>query len=127
MQTGRSWTYEQATGIVLNPAGEVSGKGYSGFDEGKNNPNKQDVADVGPIPRGVYEIGEPHVSAKVGPFAMSLTPSEGVDTFGRSDFLIHGDSEEHPGLASHGCIILPHPVRVDIWNSGDHLIEVVHG
>lgn len=127
MNTERSWTFEQATGVILNPANEVTGKGYSGYHEGKNNPDMQGVAGVGPIPRGLYYIQPPHESSQVGPYAMSLTPSSDNKMFDRSDFLIHGDSVEHPGEASHGCIILPFPVRKEIWESGDHTIEVTHG
>src|ERR1035438_5538324 len=37
----------------------------------------------------------------------ALTPESGTNTFGREGFLIHGDSVQNPGTASHGCIILP--------------------
>lgn len=127
MNSERTWTYEQATGVLLNPANEQVGKGYSGLGVAKNNPEAQCMGGVGPIPRGSYSIGEPHESAQVGPFAMSLTPSDFTNTFGRSDFLIHGDSVLNPGAASHGCIILPRSLREAIWNSGDHVIEVTHG
>lgn len=128
MQTGRTWTYEQATGAVLDETNTYRESGYSGFGEGKNNPDMQDVAGVGPIPRGLFTIEPPHNSPHVGPFAMCLTPiGEQMHLFGRDNFLIHGDSKEHPGEASHGCIILPRALREKIWNSGCHQIEVVHG
>jgi Protein of unknown function (DUF2778) len=119
--------YEQATGILLSPSGEVLGKGYSGFGEGKNKPDAQAESNVGPLPRGLYTIAEPHDDAHVGPYAMRLTPLTDTNTFGRSDFLIHGDSVQHPGQASHGCIIMPRSVREAIWASDSHTIEVVHG
>jgi hypothetical protein len=87
------------------------GYGYSGFHEGKNNPDMEDVHDVGPIPRGDYAIGAPFDSPTHGPLAIPLTPLSRTQTFGRSGFLMHGDSIEHPGEASHGCIIMPHYVR----------------
>jgi hypothetical protein len=37
---------------------------------------------------------------------------------------MHGDSKEHPGCASQGCIILPRPVREQVWHSGDRELEV---
>jgi hypothetical protein len=52
-------------------------------------------------------------------------PDRGTETFGRSEFRIHGDSIAHPGMASHGCIILPRAVRDAIWRSGDRALEVV--
>jgi hypothetical protein len=121
------FTYEQATGNLLSPSGELAGKGYSGLEECKNNPTAQADKDRGPIPQGLYTICAPHDSPKVGPYAMCLYPSADTNTFGRSDFLIHGDSVEHPGLASHGCIILPRAVREAIWASGERTLEVVRG
>jgi hypothetical protein len=56
---------------------------------------------------------------------MALTPEPGTDTLGRDGFLIHGDSVENPGTASHGCIILPRAVRDQISASGDKQIQVV--
>lgn len=123
----RTWTYEQVTGILIDPSGKTVGAGYSGFEEGKNDPDKQNVPCTGPVPRGTYQIEAPNDSPHVGPYAMCLTPSPENEMFGRSDFLIHGDSKEHPGAASHGCIILPRVVREKIWASDCHTIEVVHG
>jgi hypothetical protein len=45
--------------------------------------------------------------------------------FGRSEFLCHGDSIEHPGDASEGCIIQLRDVRRQMWESPDHTLEVV--
>lgn len=101
------------------------GSGYSGFGAGKNNPAMQAVADTGPIPVGQWEIGPPHDTPSHGPYVMALTPSAGTNTFGRSGFLIHGDSIAAPGTASHGCIILGRALREKIWQSGDHQIQVV--
>ena len=55
---------------------------------------------------------------------MPLTPV-GHDALGRSGFFIHGDSIK--GGASHGCIVLPRPVRLFIANSGDQDLTVVSG
>ena len=118
------WTYNQATG-VLSKDGEAVGNGYSGFGEGKNNPEMQQVEDIGPIPKGTYEIGSPHDTASHGPFVMALSPAPGTEMFGRNGFLIHGDSIADPGTASHGCIILARNVRDTIAASGDDQIEVV--
>jgi hypothetical protein len=38
---------------------------------------------------------------------------------------MHGDSKEHPGCASEGCVILPRTVREQVWSSGDHDLKVV--
>jgi len=97
----------------------------SGPGEGKNNPDLEYIHDVGPIPKGVYGIGPPHDTPTHGPHALALTPEPGTNTFGRDGFLIHGDSVQNPGTASHGCIILPRTVRDQIAASGDRQIQVV--
>jgi hypothetical protein len=56
---------------------------------------------------------------------MHLTPEDGTDTHGRGGFLIHGDSLQHTGSASHGCIILPRPTRMEIAASEDRELEVI--
>jgi hypothetical protein len=118
------WRYSQHTGNLTHDGHQVA-RGYSGRGVGKNNAGMQSQSDVGPIPRGQYRIEPPHRSRHVGPNAMDLTPQPGTNTYGRSDFLIHGDSIAHPGTASKGCIILGPAVRTAIWSSGDHMIEVV--
>lgn len=118
------WIYAQASGaLVYN--GEVEGYGYSGGGEGKNNPDMQNVIGVGPIPCGVYAIGEPENTIDHGPFAMPLIPDAANQMFGRSGFMMHGDSIAHPGEASEGCIIMPRDVRNQVWNSGDRGLTVV--
>jgi hypothetical protein len=113
-----AWTYNQSSGH-LSHNGQVVAIGYSGHEEGKNNPAMQQVPNVGPIPQGRYSIGPPRDSAKVGPFALPLEPEPGTNTFGRSAFMIHGDSIVHPGTASEGCVILLREARNLIAASGD--------
>jgi hypothetical protein len=127
MLTDRSWTFEQATGDLLDPSGNKVATGYAGRDAGKNNPDMQDVKGIGPLPRGTYYACAPADDRVVGAYAMRLTPSVNNDMFGRNSFFLHGDSVEHPGLASHGCIVFPRALRERFWSSGDHTIEVVHG
>lgn len=94
---------------------------YSGYGAGKDNPVLQDVRDVGPIPEGLYVLGAPRLDPKLGPDAIPLTPAIGTNTFGRNGFFIHGDSIDHPGCASHGCVIVPPWVR-SAMQSGDTLM-----
>jgi hypothetical protein len=119
-----TWTYHQQTGELRDASGTSIGTGYSGSPAGKNDPSKQDIPDVGPIPRGEYTIGEPFDSPTHGPYAMHLTPAAGNVMFGRSGFLMHGDSVEHPGAASEGCIIMSPAVRHSLWLSSDHALTV---
>jgi hypothetical protein len=86
----------------------------------------ESVHDVGPIPRGNWTIvGPPVNTAEHGPYVLMLQPDADTDTFGRSGFLMHGDSKESPGSASHGCVIMPRAVREQVWKSGDRDFEVV--
>lgn len=123
------WIYEQATGEMnYSPDGVAAQpitKGYSGFGVGKDNPNMEHVRDVGPIPRGSYAIGPAHSDPEKGPMVMALVPRADTSTFGRGGFLIHGDSLEHPGEASHGCIILDRVAREAIAASPDRTLQVV--
>jgi len=117
------WTYEQRTGTLTNPEGRVvASDGYSGAGQGRNNPAMEREPNVGPIPRGSYQIRGARHSVRTGPVSMDLSPNVGTSTFGRSAFLIHGDNSTH--TASHGCIILRRDVREDINRSTDRELVV---
>ncbi len=119
------WTYEVKTGKLYEPEGECIAIGYSGMGNAKNNPMMEQVHGQGPLPRGSYTIGPAHTSPHTGPITMDLDPLPGTEVFGRSLFRIHGDSIAHPGEASHGCIILPRPVRQEISASPVKTIKVI--
>lgn len=119
------WIYRQQSGELYSPERQLVGHGYSGFGEGKNNPEKECLRDVGPLPRGMYRIGKPYDTPAHGPHVMALTPMPETNTHGRGGFLIHGDSVQHPGTASHGCIILPRTIREAISYSNDDKLQVV--
>lgn len=122
-----SWIYEQSTGKLSSTESGYLSTGYSGAPAGKNNPAMQNVPNVGPIPVGRYLIGSPIDSPEHGPFALPLTPDAANQMFGRSGFLVHGDSIPHPGDASEGCIIQPRDARIFVWNSGDRELDVIEG
>lgn len=124
------WEYQQGSGRVIASDGSNIGTGYSGGNvgqtpEGINNADMQNIQRVGPLPQGNYTIGQPINHPHLGPFAMPLTPNPANEMFGRGAFYIHGDNSAMNQSASEGCIILPHTVRVAIWNSGDHDLQVV--
>ncbi len=121
------WRYSQSGGQLSSQAGDVYGVGYSGHGEGVNNPKLEAVPNVGPIPKGVYNIGWSYTDAERGPMVMSLTPKQGTNTFGRSGFLMHGDLVAAPGkeLASHGCIIMGPLTRRAVAASSDRELLVV--
>ena len=117
------WSYSQSSGQITWDD-EAIGIGYSGHGVGKNNPMMQAIKDVGPIPQGTYSIGEPFDTESHGPFVLRLSPTGATNTFGRSGFLIHGDSVCTPGLASEGCIILSRVAREHIARSEDKDLTV---
>lgn len=119
------WVYRISTGQLLQN-GLLMGSGYSGLGDAKNDPKRQDDKGEGPIPEGKYAIGPmiAHHGAH-GPCVLPLTPIGGQEMHGRSAFLIHGDSIEHPGTASHGCIIMSRTVRQQIAASLDKDLFVV--
>ena len=117
--------YHQKTGELVTDAGFRIGTGYSGHGVGVNNPDLQEVHNVGPLPRGVYNIKSPIDTEKHGPFALPLEPHQENVMFGRSEFLIHGDSINHPGQASTGCIIVARSLRERINNLQDRRLVVL--
>lgn len=118
------WTFNSANGN-LSFNGELVGAGYSGVREGLNNPAMNNVPDVGPIPSGMWVIGEFfNDPGGKGPIVARLTPEPETVTHGRSSFMIHGDNSEANHTASEGCIILQRPYREQIMNSGDSSLLV---
>lgn len=110
--------YSQSTGRLqhgINNTLTIIGTGYAGGNcgknpEGRNNPAMQGVRMIGPLPRGVYTIGQPIEHTKLGPCAVPLTPDPSNDMMGRSAFFIHADTIT-PGDASEGCIVLGPSIR----------------
>jgi hypothetical protein len=118
----RELVYAQTTGkLTLN--GKELGIGYAGRGEGLNNPDKEAVRNVGPIPAGSYTLGKPRVY-KGMKNCFDLLP-DGHKALGRSGFLIHGDNKKMDHSASEGCIILAEPIRQQIVESGATKLRVV--
>jgi hypothetical protein len=53
-----TWQYQQSTGQLSHNNIPIA-SGYSGHDNGVNNPDLQNVHNVGPIPQGSYIICDP--------------------------------------------------------------------
>ena len=103
-QPQRQWMYNQRTGQLRNPDGQLDrARGYSGVRAFVNNPAAEAMAFQGPIPRGAYIVGRD--TGTRGPRTLVLDP-DGHRAHDRTELRIHGDSLEHPGDASTGCIIL---------------------
>jgi hypothetical protein len=54
-----------------------------------------------------------------------LTPIKGANVYGRTGFVMHGESAGHSGEASNGCIIVKLDTWWRIWNSNDYIIRIV--
>lgn len=121
------WTYEQLTGRLRDPDGDLIGVGYSGAGEHKNKPDSQAIHNEGPIPCGLYSVGAPHDTLTHGPFVLPLEPDPTNQMFGRAGFLVHGDSKVAPGTASEGCIIQAKDVRERLNASLDKQLLVISG
>ena len=118
-----SWEYSQHS-RTLKHNGRVVATGYSGRNEGLNNPDMEGIPNVGPIPRGRYTIGHAYQHETKGPITMRLNPY-GHNARGRSGFLIHGDNHNLNSTASEGCIVLNREARELISNSGNAMLDVV--
>lgn len=98
------WLLSLSKGLLTDGTREISV--YSGaVGPYKNNSDYCDVADYGPIPLGIWNMGIARNDDKLGPTIIPLTPDDETVTYGRSAFYIHGDSKSHPGCASEGCIV----------------------
>jgi hypothetical protein len=117
------WTYHQGSGLWVGHG--LQWQGYAGHGEGKNNPARQAERGVGPIPCGLWSIIGPPQELPSRHYFLRLEPLPGTEAFGRDGFLLHGDSLEHPGDASEGCIVQGPTCRKTVWESGDHVVEVV--
>jgi len=121
------WIYKQKSGDLFH-ADALVATGYSGFGPAKNDPAQQSKPGLGPIPQGAYLIGsESDDDFKHGPVALHLLPLTATQTFARSGFMVHGDSKDHPGAASHGCIIVERHIRELMRDGHDKLLVVLSG
>lgn len=123
-------TYEQNTGLLHFCEADDGGLSrrratvqcYSGAGAYRNKPQWEHLYARGPIPRGMWKIGDPQDHPRLGPVAIPLIPA-GHNARGRSGFYIHGDSVD--GNASKGCIILHRNWREMIAHQGIRTLEVV--
>ena len=87
--------YHQASGnfIAINEATNAivsDVMGYSGYRLGCNDPEMQQVRNVGPIPTGSWTVGATAVhGTKMGSYAIPVTPDHTTRTYDRSGFYIH--------------------------------------
>lgn len=119
-----SWTYKQSTGELFRD-GKLIETGYSGVLTNKNNPDREQVRGMGPIPRGTWKIGSSGNSK--GPLTITLIHVSG-NSYGRDmrTFRMHGDKRIGiAGFASEGCIIMSPSTRLLVHREKGALLEVV--
>ncbi len=113
------FVFIRETGVFLFDGTVLCDTAYSGHGPGVNNPDLQDIRNVGPLPAGTYLIGPAKEPIdRLGPVALPLTPNPDNQMFGRDEFFIHGDNAQMNHTASDGCIILPRNIRDQIVASG---------
>lgn len=121
-----TWTYD-----VKNKTFTHNGKFkfhamYAGAPGFKDDPVFEKIKNKGPLPRGKYTIvGVPFNHKTAGLYTLKLRPHASNQMFGRSGFLIHGDSRRRPGEASEGCIVLAPKFRKEIYDSDDKEVIIL--
>ena len=107
-------TFEISTGDI-GIDDECVGSGYSGAPGHVNCAADCNLKGLGPIPPGLYTIGDPYTDPEKGPLCMALTPDTSNEMFGRGSLLIHADNHSKPPqTSSEGCIVAPPNVRIKI-------------
>jgi len=124
------WQFDSSTGNLTDPNGVFVESGYAGgflgtVPDAINNPAYQYTPDVGPLPVGLYTMGDAVEGTHLGPLAIPLHPDPNNDMRGRGGFYCHGDHIGAPGTASDGCIIMSHSTRLLLSASTDRQIQVV--
>lgn len=133
---GGNLNFSHSTGIWTKDDGSIlvpQGQSWAGNDKnpecnptgvkGKLNHASQGIHKIGPLPVGIYRVGEWGDSTSVkgypkhlGPLIASLTQISG-ETFGRNGFFIHGPASQASGIfgeESMGCTVTMHDYRVKL-------------
>jgi len=131
-----AWIYESSSGAMYHPNGKRLGYGFAGHGEGLNDPTKQNVRGVGPLPEHLYKMGrwiEKHDDMGLGVITLIPWAENGkiLNMFARDGFAIHGSSNLfNSGLdkflhSSDGCIIIGDlALRRQIWLHDDDFLQV---
>ena len=98
-QTNHRFSGTAYDGTTIDTTGCCSGQSGSC----RNNPSCQCQVSVGPLPQGVYTLGN-MMTFKGMPYSYELYPSASNSMCGRSGFLIHGGACS--GNPSEGCIVI---------------------
>jgi hypothetical protein len=122
------YIYDRYWGIFTQQS-ETPGKtnligyGYSGKACALNDIHRQNIQGVGPLPAGTYIVESIYDDPERGKHTCKLLPLTTDKMYGRSGFLIHGDTLAEAHDASDGCIIVPFLIR-SMFMAQD-IIEVI--
>lgn len=115
--------FSQSSGKITDDNGKLIATGWAGHGLGKNNPDWENVHDVGPLPKGLYRVGAWGDHPPLGPNSAPLTQVAG-GTYGRSGMYIHGPGTTDYGQESKGCIVVPHDERLRIITLNPNTVTV---
>lgn len=107
MNNEKRFEYNSKTGELWVCNGDFCmplATGYAGASPYVNRPDMDNVAKLGPLPKGSYDMrvdSHPRFSEP----SIRLTQTAGY-TYDRSGFWIHGDNAKLDRSASSGCIVL---------------------
>lgn len=125
------WTFNISASSLSKDGILLDSDCYSGaFPEGFNDPSKQSIPDVGPIPEGFYTIcGPPFEDSEHGPYILRLEPDANNVMYGRVGFLLHGKPLPPRDIrsGSKGCICAGPVTRTRVYQSGDTRLQVISG
>lgn len=129
-------TFKISTGAILAADGSLLGTGYAGNGDAINDPTQCDQKMHGPLPVGLYAMGDPEDRQHTGPFSIPLTPDPSNEMHGRGSFYVHGGLASEPcdspsmtpggsRTASDGCIVTAREVREKITQDEDRRLNVI--
>lgn len=99
--------------------------GYSGHETGLNNIHMQNAKGVGPIPVGLWRVGQWVSHPHLGLVVAALSPIKLTSTYNRDGFFIHGDNALMNHSGSDGCIVLPVAARNALRATGETQLTVI--
>ena len=133
------FTFDMRTGSLTHECGcdtgptKISGGVFSGSGQHRNDRSSTHVANLGPIPRGLYYITEPYLHRPNSPFGSDTfyklyrddgTPDDETEVIDPStgSSIKRGKFRFHPGSYSAGCVTVPKSDK-KAWETIDSLLK----
>lgn len=119
------WQYAIGSHVLTQNSVLITNVVYSGYPPYLDDVSAIHIVGKGPLPPGDYTLLAAFDSDLLGPLAIPLNPEPTNLMYNRGGFFAHGDSLLRPGMGSHGCLVMPHEIRVKMSASLDRLLRVV--